>query len=436
MVKRSVALICFVSMSFPSKIRPFMASAFVRAPFFSRTSKFVPPTLRNPAIAVLNSSQSNDDFSTSSWMDKNSDFKRYDNADDFGGKKHERKSTDKQRRRRNDKRKEDFNEKQHFRDNFQGTRVFVQGIPDSASWQDLKDHFKVAGDVVFASVSIDPSTGMSKGCGVVQYENTDMANKAIKIMRDYPMNGATLFVREDYQEERGGGNRQLGERKRGPTPPSIWRCADETNLALLSDEDTLIVRNLIKARDQARRRKNFDVSDNIREDLKIKYSVHLDDRMKLWWVSSDNAVPQSVSNMKGDGRWGNLKEWRQIPTTLENDACVDPDLVFGLLKQRDIARREKDFSTADRLLEEARTAPDGDLFLRIHDESRTWRIWTEEAPPKPVFHDGPKLSPGEQCIAIVEKHEPAKVGEVKNLLTRFPGREYSILKKLKQNYNV
>jgi len=341
-------------------------------------------------------------------------------------------NTDKQRRRRNDQRKEEFNDKQHFRDNFRGTRLFVQGIPDYASWQDLKDHFKVAGDVVFASVSIDPSTGKSKGCGVVQFETTEMASNAIKVMRDHPMEGSTLYVREDHQENKG--ERELGD-KRGSTPPSKWRCADENNLALLSEEDGVLVKNLIKARDQARMRKSYDTSDNIREDLKRKFSVHLDDRMKLWWVSADNVVPASVSDVKGEGRWGDQKPWRQIPTTLENDACVDPDLVNGLLKQRDISRREKDFSTADRLLEQARVAPDGDLYLRIHDESRTWRIWTAEA-PRAAYNEEPRMGPGEQCIAIVTKHDPSKVDEVKSLLLKFPGREYNVLKKLKQNYGV
>lgn len=419
---RLVTQACLLTMSFPSRLRPLMASAFVRAPYFSRSA------------SILKSQQS-DEFTRSSWVDKNRDFQSFDSPRDKFGQGNTRKtSTEKQRRRRNDKRNEEFNDKQHFRDNFRGTRVFVQGIPESASWQDLKDHFQVAGDVVFASVSIDPSTGQSKGCGVVQYETTDMANQAIKVMRDHPMGSSALYVREDHQENKAG--RELtNSKKRGSTPSSTWNCADETNLALLSDDDAVSVKSLIKARDQARRRKNFDVSDNIREDLKKKFSVHLDDRMKLWWVSADNAVPKSISDLKGDGRW-KLKDWRQIPTTFEQDACVNPDLVFGLLRQRDIARREKDFTTADRLLDEANNAPDGELFLRIHDESRTWRIWTDTAPIRPVFHEKPRLGPSEQCIAIVKKYEPSKVEEVEGLLSKFPGREYQILKKLKQNYDV
>ncbi len=115
---------------------------------------------------------------------------------------------------------------------------------------------------------------------------------------------------------------------------------------------------------------------------------------------------------------------------------MDPDLVTGFLKQRDIARREKDFKTADLLLEKARTAPDNGLFLRIHDESRTWRIWTTERPSVPVSHHTAELTAGDQCITIVSKHDPSKVNDVKRLLEKFPGREYNILKKLKQNYGL
>jgi hypothetical protein len=177
----------------------------------------------------------------------------------------------------------------------------------------------------------------------------------------------------------------------------------------------------------------------MREELKTKCNVHLDDRHKLWWKSVDGSVPDKISDIKSDGRWGAQKPWRQIPTTPENDACVDPDLVNGLLKQRDIARREKDFYTADTLLEQARTAPDGDLILRIHDESRTWRVWSEAPPPKPVRHvsqEDARLDARDQCHAIVSEHDPSKKAEVTTLLTKFRGREFTILEKLKERYGV
>jgi hypothetical protein len=260
-----------------------------------------------------------------------------------------------------------------FREDFRGTRVFVQGLPPDASWQDVKDHFKEAGSVVFASVSIDPRTGESKCQGIVQYETSEMAQKAKKIMRDYPLNGYNLYVREDVQEGREGAELQPGV-PRGPTPPSKWKCADTESADYLSEVDRRSVLSLIKARDDARRRRQYDASDAMRDDLKRKFGVHLDDRLNMWWTSLDGKhVPQVLHDANGEGRWGAPEAWRQIPTTPENDACVNPDLVHALLAQRDIARREKDFGTADALLNEARDAPDGELYLRIHDESRTWR---------------------------------------------------------------
>ena len=367
--------------------------------------------------------------SRASWMERNAEFLHEEKVAEPAKPKEPVSSNSK-----NSPRFEDDRPNKTFRRDFRGTRVFVQGLPPDASWQDLKDHFKEAGTVVFASVSIDPRTGESKGHGIVQYETTEMAHTAIAIMRNYPMNGNKLYVREDVQEAKEGAElKSRTPRESRSTVPTKWTCADEENASYLSETDKTTVLSMIKARDDARRRRQFDVSDALRDELKMQFGVHLDDRLKMWWTSMDGKrVPKVLQDIKGEGRWG-LKPWRQIPTTLENDACVNPELVFALLDQRDIARREKDFSTADALLEEARTSPDGDLSLRIHDESRTWRIWTDTAPPRPISHQR-DLSPGDQCIAIVEEFAPEKVDEVKQMLQSFPGREWQILKKLRQRY--
>lgn len=371
-----------------------------------------------------------------SWMEKNNKFSTQTPSPEPPQKKQQEKRQQRQTRKEKDGRRN-----RTFRQDFRGTRVFVQGLAPETSWQTLKDHFRIAGEVVFASVSIDSRTGESKGCGIVQFETTEMAQNAIQIMQDHPLDGATLYVREDVQDEKDGARLRNPIPRRGDskksTIPMSWTCADENTADLLDEDEKTSIFSLIRARDEARKRRNYDASDDMREELKYKFGVHLDDRLKMWWVSSDGRrVPQAISDIKGEGRWGGLQSWRQIPTTRELDACVDPNLVEGLLKQRDIARREKDFSTADALLEEARTAPDGELTLRIHDESRTWRIWSEEPPPQEVLHGRQykKKSPAEQCIEIVSEYAPEKVPEIKTMLERFPGREYNILKKLKQRY--
>jgi len=332
-----------------------------------------------------------------------------------------------------------------FKEDFQGTRVFVQGLPEDADWKDLKDHFQLAGDVVFASVSVDQRTGRSKQCGIVQFETSSMAQKAIREMRNHPMNGEKLYVRKDVQETRQPSARRSSRPER-ETIPTVWKRANDQDKDgggddwyNLRDEELKEIESLIERRDKQRMQKNYKMSDQLRNELKEEYGVHLDDRLKLWWTDTKHgSVPGMVSEIKGEGRWGKQKPWRQIPTNPDSDAMVDTEYVMGLLEKRDRARRRKDFNTADDLLQKAHDAPQGELGLRIHDESRTWRIWTTERPP-PKRGDAPmgyeKLTPEEMCIKMVTENEPDKVEEIEQLLRKFPGREWNIFKKLKERYN-
>ncbi|XP_078159454.1 serine/arginine-rich splicing factor SR30-like isoform X2 [Carex rostrata] len=57
-------------------------------------------------------------------------------------------------------------------------RVMVTGLPSSASWQDLKDHMRKAGDVAFSDVFRE------SGVGIVDYTNYDDMKYAIKKLDD------------------------------------------------------------------------------------------------------------------------------------------------------------------------------------------------------------------------------------------------------------
>lgn len=59
-------------------------------------------------------------------------------------------------------------------------RVIVRGLPSSASWQDLKDHMRKAGDVSFAEVSRDREGTF----GLVDYTNYDDMKYAIRKLDD------------------------------------------------------------------------------------------------------------------------------------------------------------------------------------------------------------------------------------------------------------
>ena len=357
-------------------------------------------------------------------------------------------------------------ENANFRDDFLGTRVFVQNLPEEADWKELKDHFQdnIDGEVVYASVSMDRE-GRSKRCGIVQFETSQSAKAAIKNMRNHPLNGSQLYVREDFQETRGGGggggrvadndrfgsddrSERMNDRRRNDDVPDVWKRANDEAVDGggkdwydLKDEELKEIEDLIQKRDMQRKQRNYKMSDRLREMLKEDFGVHLDDRLKMWWTDTQHGgVPGVVSEIKGEGKWA-VRPWRQIPTTPDNDAMVDTDHVMTLLNKRDKARRRKDFNTADDLLQRAHGAPQGGLDLRIHDESRTWRIWTENPPPRqrgststPAGFEN--LTPAEMCLQIVRENEPEKVEEMESMLNKFHGREWAIFKRLKGRYNV
>jgi RNA recognition motif-containing protein len=82
-----------------------------------------------------------------------------------------------------------------------GCRVYIGNLSWGVSWQDLKDHMREAGEVTRADVMMGPD-GRSKGCGIVEYESVEEAQKAVLTLNDTELNGRQIFVRED-REERG-----------------------------------------------------------------------------------------------------------------------------------------------------------------------------------------------------------------------------------------
>lgn len=84
-------------------------------------------------------------------------------------------------------------------------RVIVSGLPNSCSWQDLKDHMRKGGEVTFAQVMRDRD-GM---IGLVDYATYDDMRHAIRRLDDSefrnPFDKGYIRVRED--RDRNGGRR-------------------------------------------------------------------------------------------------------------------------------------------------------------------------------------------------------------------------------------
>ena len=75
-------------------------------------------------------------------------------------------------------------------------RVYIGNLSFDCRWQDLKDHFKTIGPVAHAEI-IEQRDGRSKGCGIVEYQYSSDASKAIDELNDTELMGRQVFVRED-----------------------------------------------------------------------------------------------------------------------------------------------------------------------------------------------------------------------------------------------
>ncbi|KAI0782047.1 RNA-binding domain-containing protein [Abortiporus biennis] len=77
-----------------------------------------------------------------------------------------------------------------------GNQLYVGNLPYQAGWQDLKDLFRSAGNIVRADINIG-ADGRPKGSGTVIFETPKDAQQAISMYNGYDWYGRVLEVRED-----------------------------------------------------------------------------------------------------------------------------------------------------------------------------------------------------------------------------------------------
>ena len=89
-------------------------------------------------------------------------------------------------------------------------RIYVGGLPYSATEADLESLFAAQGSVKDATIITDRYTGQAKGFGFVEMDDDAEADKAINALNGTQMGGRTLTVneakpREDRPRSGGGG---------------------------------------------------------------------------------------------------------------------------------------------------------------------------------------------------------------------------------------
>ncbi|XP_050548645.1 myelin expression factor 2 [Daktulosphaira vitifoliae] len=88
-------------------------------------------------------------------------------------------------------------------------KVFVSNIPYEYKWKELKELFKKeVGDVAYVVVYTDEKD-KSRGCGTVEFDRAESAQRAIDKMHRFDINGRKLVVKED-DIERDKSGRPIG----------------------------------------------------------------------------------------------------------------------------------------------------------------------------------------------------------------------------------
>ncbi len=95
-----------------------------------------------------------------------------------------------------------------------GSKLYVGGLPYSATEPQLQDLFAQHGTVESVRVITDKFTGQSRGFGFVEMSTSEEASTAITAVNGTQMDGRTLTVNEAKpQESRTGGSRGGGQNR-------------------------------------------------------------------------------------------------------------------------------------------------------------------------------------------------------------------------------
>jgi cold-inducible RNA-binding protein len=107
---------------------------------------------------------------------------------------------------------------------YMAKRIYVGGLPYSATEEELENLFSASGTVTSATIITDRYTGQAKGFGFVEMSTDEEAEAAIAALNGTMMGGRNLTVNEAKEREErprsggggyGGGNRGGGGGNRG-----------------------------------------------------------------------------------------------------------------------------------------------------------------------------------------------------------------------------
>lgn len=166
---------------------------------------------------------------------------------------------------------------------------------------------------------------------------------------------AGIFVDDKKREWRADG------RSFGQYEPNEYTLSDLSKMPDDSSQEE--IESLIKVRALLKADRLFKQSDRIRDDLIYRFNVFIDDTSLQWSVG--NPFP-------GEKRWDN--KFRPFQIAKSSKVPDEIDEIQELLKQRDSARVNRDFKTADGI----RNRLEEEFNVYVNDKKREWSVgWTD-----------------------------------------------------------
>ncbi|KAJ1453284.1 hypothetical protein M885DRAFT_619180 [Pelagophyceae sp. CCMP2097] len=146
--------------------------------------------------------------------------------------------------------------------------------------------------------------------------------------------------------------------------PRDYAIAEDS--AILASEDEETVRRLVADRSTAKRNRDFNEADGIRDELIEDFDVYINDKTKEWRVGKPSF---SSSDRRQD------REEKPFQRRGGGDLTVDQvEMITIAVAERDTAKRSRRFDVADGIRDELR-----DVYqVTVDDRSREWRVMSDE----------------------------------------------------------
>lgn len=145
-----------------------------------------------------------------------------------------------------------------------------------------------------------------------------------------------------------------------------------------SAEDTPVIEGMLEERDELRRSRDYDGADAIREELRTRFKVIIDDREKMWWVDDGSGARTGRGADRAQrGDRGAREQFGYERTG--NMGQADTSAIEALLVKRDELRRLRDYDGADTVRDELRF----DYNVIVDDREKSWWVDDGQGDPQP-----------------------------------------------------